>query len=149
MQGSLATMNSQSYNDDLLATMQTFASQHLYASAALEPLPVMGDHNMFNWNFLSEMYRVLGLQCDYSINTGLQHIISNGPIHRCLSTQAALGYAGSATRPSLSSIVAQTTLNLRYVALAFVLSKKTKPGTDDDELKNPGRSCKKCLRTYC
>lgn len=139
MHGSLAAMTFPSYNDDILATMQGFANQHLYVGTALESLPAVGDNSTFSWHFLSEMYRVLGLQYDYSVDTTPPQIIHNVMLQRCLSTQAALGYAGANTRSSLPAAVAQTTLDLKYVAYAFIYSIKSKQGPDD-ELKNPGQS---------
>ncbi len=139
MQGSLAAMTFPCYSDDLLATMQAFTSQHLYNSAAVGPLPAVADSDTFKWQFLSEMYRVLGLQYDYSVDAHPQQIIQNNVIQRCLATQASLGHAGAITRPSLPAIVARTTLELRYVAYCFIYSLRSKPGSDG-ELKNPGQS---------
>ena len=139
MQASLTAMNSSFYHciDDLLAVLQAFVSRRMYSSAILEALPASADSDAFKWYFLSEMYRVLGLQFDY--DTHPQQILQNNLIQRCLSTQASLGYAGASMRPSLSAIVAQTILDLRYVAYAYLAATKAKVGPDTDANK-PGQS---------
>ena len=138
MQGSLAAMTNPSHSDDLLATIQAFANQHLYIDALAGSLPALADSDTFKSHFLSEMYRVLGLQYDYSVDSHPQQIIQNTLIQKCLSIQASVGLAGISKRPSLPSIVAQTTLELRHVAYTYLLATRSKPGTDS-ELKNPGQ----------
>ena len=138
MQGSLAALTFPFYSDDLQTTMQAFASQHLYSGAALGPLSALGDSDTFKWHFLTEMYRVLGLQYDYSVDTHPQQIIQNSIIQRCLSTQASLGRAGESQRPSLSAVVAHTTLELRYIGYCLIYVTRGKQGSDG-ELKNPGQ----------
>ena len=138
MQGSLAAMTNPSHSDDLLATMQAFANQHLYLDALAGSLPALADGDMFKSHYLSEMYRVLGLQYDYSVDPHPQQIIQNTLIQKCLSIQTSLGLAGISKRPSLPSIVAQTTLELRHAAYTYLLATRNKPGTDS-ELKNPGQ----------
>ena len=138
MQASLTAMNFSFYHciDDLLAMMQSFFNRRLYSRAVLEALPAGAENDAFKWFFLSEMYRVLGLQFDY--DTHPQQILQSNTIQRCLSTQASLGYAGASRRPSLSAIVAQTTLDLRYVAYAYLAATKSKGGSDSDAYK-PGQ----------
>ena len=138
MQGSLAAMNFPFYSDDLLATMQTFFEQDLLSNSFLGQLPVAANNELFKSKFLSEMYRVLGLQYDYSIDANPQQIMQNHIIQRCLSTQASLGYAGAKTHASLPALVAQTMLDLRYVAYPLMHLIRSKPGADS-ELKNPGQ----------
>lgn len=137
MQGSLAAMHFSNYNDDLLATMQAFSTEHLYRAADLESLSALADGDNFKWHFLSELYRVLGLHHDYSVDTHPHTIYQNQVIQRCLSTQASLGYSGASMRPSLSASVAQTTLDLRYVASGLLYAGRSRPGTEG-ELKNQG-----------
>jgi hypothetical protein len=138
MQGSLAAMNFPSYSDDLVATMQQFSHQHLYKGSDLAASPKLVEIDAFKSHFLSEVYRVLGLQYDYSVDVHPQQIIQNQVIQKCLATQASLGYAGRISRPSLSSVVAQATLDLRHAAYSHIYVSRAKPGADG-ELKNPGQ----------
>lgn len=146
MQGSLAALSSVSYNDDLLATLKLFESQHLTAGSDLVILPALSDRDTFTFRFLSETYRILGLHYDYSIDSQPQHIVSNQILQRCLNTQASLAYRGASIRPSLSGSVAQIILDLRYVAFVLVCIARSKPGSDAD-LKNPGQAPRVALES--
>lgn len=137
MQGSLAAMNLPGYNDDLIATMQQFSQQHLYKGVDIATSPRLAEIDVFKSHFLSEVYRVLGLQYDYSVDAHPQQIIQNQVIQKCLATQTSLGYAGRSNRPSLSAVVAQVTLDIRHAAYSYMCVKMAKPGSDGD-LKNPG-----------
>ena len=139
MQATLAALNVLKYNDDLVATMQNFASQQLYNGAFIETLPAVVPSDAFKWHFLNEVSRVLGFHYDYCFDPQPQQMLQNGVIQHCLSTQASLGYAGMYKPPSISSMVAQTTLDLRYAAICFLGSMRSKTGPDS-ELKNPGLS---------
>jgi len=145
MQGSLAAMNMPSYNDDLVATMQQFSHQHLYKGVDLATSPRLVEIDVFKSHFLSEVYRVLGLQYDYSVDVHPQQIIQNQMIQKCLATQVSLGYAGRSVRPSLSSVVAQTTLDLRHAAYSHMYVSRAKPGSES-ELKNPGQLLMRFIR---
>ncbi|KAL6717958.1 Mediator of RNA polymerase II transcription subunit 16 [Lecanora helva] len=125
-----------SYSDDLLATMQAFATQHLYLDGVAGSLPALAHNETFKWHYLSEMFRVLGLQYDYSIDPQPQQIFQNNLIQKCLSTQASISATKVDKRLSIPALVAQTTLELRHVAYAYILASKGKPGSDS-ELKNP------------
>lgn len=139
MQGSLAAMSVPSYSDDLIATMQQFSNRHLYDGQDLAIPAVLAETGEFKSHFLSEVYRVLGLQHDYSVDPHPQQIIQNQVIQKCLGTQASLGFAGMRGRTSLSSVVAQLTLDLRHTAFSYLFVSKGKM-TPDGELKNPGQS---------
>ncbi len=145
MQGSLAAMNLPSYNDDLVATMQQFSNQHLYEGVDLANSPRLAEISVFKSHFLSEVYRVLGLQYDYSVDNHPQQIIQNQVIQKCLATQVSLGYAGRSGRPSLSSVVAQATLDLRHAAYSHMYVSRAKLGSDG-ELKNPGQIPERLLK---
>ena len=135
MQNSLASMASPIYSDDLLSTMQAFESQHLYKAVTLVPPPSEADSDTFKWRFLSEMYRVLGLHVDYSIDAHPQQIINNGAMQRCMGIQASLGWEGASLRPSLPALVAQTALELKHSAYAVMALMRLKPGYDTDSIK--------------
>ena len=129
LQGSLAILNPITYSDDLLATLETFTSQHLFQET-LQGNPA----ESFKWRFLSEVYRLLGLQYDYSLNAQDNSLLKAAVIQRCLSLQASLGFNGTRNvPPSLSSQVAQSILDLRFVAYALMMAKKSrtegKPGS--------------------
>lgn len=147
MQGSLAAMNLPSYNDDLVATMQQFSHQHLYEGMDPATSPMLAEVDLFKSHFLSEVYRVLGLQYDYSVDAHPQQIIQNQVMQKCLATQASLGYAGRSGHPSLPSIVAQATLDLRHAAYSHMYASRAKPGSDG-ELKNPGQLPERFIGFY-
>ena len=129
LQGSLAVLNLGTCSDDLLATLNTFTSQHVFQDTDLG-----NSADMFKWRFLSEVYRLLGLQYDYSVNANYETLVRNTLIQRCLSLQASLGFHGTRNvPPTLPSQVAQTILDLRFVAYAIMMTESMKP-TSEGEL---------------
>ena len=122
LQGSLAILNPITYSDDLLATLETFTTHHLFQDT-LQCNPA----ESFKWRFLSEVYRLLGLQYDYSLNAQDNSLLKAAVIQRCLSLQASLGFNGTRNvPPSLSSQVAQCILDLRFIAYALMMAKKSR-----------------------
>ena len=126
-------------SDDCMATMQAFSDQFLENQIQLEPGPVLANSSNFGYQFLSGFCRILELPIDYSSNAQHLHIqlLAKPYLQRMLSAQATLGYSGEYNPRPLSTMVAYTILNLRYIACNFatVLSGK-KPA--ESELRNPG-----------
>ena len=135
MHYTLAIMNSSIYSDDILATMQMFMSQLIHGQVQADPFSTFADTEKFHTHFLGEIHRILIFPVDYSPDAQDMPTIQNAVLYRFLSTTAALSFVGKEVQTVLSSTVAQTILNERYVlsALSTVL---TKPA--DNQLKHPG-----------
>lgn len=90
--------------------------------------------------FLFEVYRVLGVNIDHSIDPQAEQLFRNQMIQRCLSMQMSLSYRGESKPLSLPAKVASTFLNLRYVSLIFAWAFKKPPGVPgtDSDIMNPG-----------
>lgn len=140
MQSSLASLNQPSHVDDIIATLQLFSNQYLNSQTHLSQPPTLTDCNTFRSHYLSELYRLVGLHLDYTGDAPLHQLITSSIIQRCLSVQAALGYAGDIGGRSLSAIVAWTMLNTRSIALAFIQLVSKKPAGGENELGKPGLS---------
>jgi hypothetical protein len=137
MQYTETLLNGMSHVDDLLATMQAFSAQIMSGQVPLDPFSALVDPEQFSTRFLNESYLVLGFPIDYAIEAQTSQAVQNSAIWRFISTQAALGYAGTEKPTTISAIVARTMLNTRYVAMAFG-NALGKP--NDNRLKTPGMS---------
>jgi mediator of RNA polymerase II transcription subunit 16 len=136
LQYSIACFSNGNHHDDLLAIMQLFliqhsslCSQHELAEGSVER------------TFLFEVYRVLGVNIDHSIDPQVDQLFRNQMIQRCLSMQMSLSYRGESKHLSLPAKVASTFLTLRYVSLIFAWAFKKPPGVPgtDSDVMNPGR----------
>ena len=146
MQSSVASLNNLS-NEDLVAALQAFSNQYLHSQVPAGDAPTLFNPNDFKSHFLSELYRTIGVRVDYSIDPQLQQLLQSNQgltLQRCLSVQAALGYAGGSHRPSLSAILAWTILNVRSIVMVSVGTMSRKPGVES-ELNRPGMSDYKIL----
>ena len=119
--------------------MQLFLKQH-----GFEPTqPGSTTNSSVEHTFLSEMYRVLGTNVDYALDSGPELLFRNQMIQRFLSMQVSLSYAGEEKHRSLPAKIAWTILNLKFVATCFTIAFSKKligpPGTEN-EPKKPGTS---------
>ncbi|KAL8712283.1 MAG: hypothetical protein Q9220_003434 [cf. Caloplaca sp. 1 TL-2023] len=106
-------------HDDLSATMQLFKKQHLKDDSEQE--------RSFSRAFLSDMYRIIPLNTDYSGDIKTEFYLKNGLHQKTLSMQLSLGYWGEEQHRCLSSKVAFATLQLRWAALTFAMGLKPSP----------------------
>lgn len=146
MQSSVASLNNLN-NEDLVAALQAFSNQYLHSQVQAGDAPTFFNPNDFKSHFLSELYRTIGVRVDYSIDPQLQQLLQSTQgltLQRCLSVQAALGYAGGSHRPSLSAILAWTILNVRSIVMVSMGTMSRKPGVEN-ELSRPGMSGYKIL----
>ena len=123
-------------SDDCLATMQAFSNQFLEHRP--QPGLALANSTNFSSYFLSEFCRILAFPIDYSADAQQSSLISNQYIQRLLSAQAALGFTGEYSPPSLPARVAYTIMNLRYIATSLYTFLRGKPPIES-ELKNPGK----------
>jgi hypothetical protein len=142
LQYSIACFSHGSHHDDLLAIMQLFLIQHssLCSQYGLTQSSV-------ERTFLVEVYRVLGVNIDHSIDAQAEQLFRNQMIQRCLSMQLSLSYQGEGKHRSLPAKVAWTFLNLRYTSLMFAWALKkpsSGPGADN-EAKNPGEVSRRAV----
>ena len=119
--------------------MQLFSKHH-----SLNPLQLNKTASNIDHTFLYEMYRVLGTNVDYSLESNMESLFRNQMIQRFLSMQVSLSYAGEEKHRSLPAKIAWTILNLRFIALCFTFVFKkpigpgpAPPGTENDP-KQPG-----------
>ena len=139
MQSSVASLNNLN-NEDIVAALQAFSNQYLHSQVQAGDAPTLFNPNDFKSHFLSELYRTIGVRVDYSIDPQLQQLLQSSQgltLQRCLSVQAALGYAGGSHRPSLSAILAWTILNVRSIVMVSMGTMSRKPGVEN-ELSKPG-----------
>ena len=139
MQSSVASLNNLN-NEDVVAALQSFSNQYLHSQVETGNPSTLFDSDTFKAHFLSELYRTIGVRVDYSIDPQLQQLLQSNQgltLQRCLSVQAALGYAGGSHRPSLSAILAWTILNVRSVVMVSVGTMSRKTGVES-ELSKPG-----------
>ena len=139
MQSSVASLNGLN-NEDIIVALQRFSSQYLHGQAQAGHNPTLSNPDTFKSHFLSELYRTIGVHVDYSIDPQLQQLLQSSQgwtLQRCLSVQAALGYAGGSHRPILSAILAWTILNIRSVVMLFMGTIGRKSGMET-ELSRPG-----------
>ncbi|KAI9871901.1 MAG: mediator complex subunit [Pleopsidium flavum] len=90
-----------SNNDDILAVIQQYPALTL-------------EHEILN-----EIYRVLGVNVDYSGDPQQEKLFRNPMIRGCLSMQASFGFRGAHKHQSVIAKIASTTLNLRLASLTF------------------------------
>ncbi|KAL8701035.1 MAG: hypothetical protein Q9224_000687 [Gallowayella concinna] len=122
MQFNMACGGYGNHHDDLSAAMQVFQQQHL------KDHPQQGED--FTHTFLSDMYRILQLNIDYSGDTKTEVYLKNVLHQKTLSMQLSLGYRGEQEHRTLSSKVAFAILQLRWAALTFAMGlKPNAPGT--------------------
>lgn len=136
MQSSIASTSHGNHHDDLLALMQLFSKQHEMQQVQLGSMLISN----IGKNFLSEIYRVLGINVDYALNPN-PDILRNQMIQRCLSMQGSLGYEGEQKHGSLPAKIAWTILNLRFISLSFAFAFKKPAGAPgaEPETKRPGK----------
>lgn len=134
---SIACTSHGNYTDDLLAVMQSFLKQRSIDWTEQAMLP-----RTLEEVFLGDIYRVLGANIDQSVELQLDQLFRNHLVQRCLSMQMSLGYSGERQHRSVSSKVALTILNLRFISLilAYAFKKPNVPGADSD-IKKPGKIC--------
>lgn len=139
MQSSVASLNNLN-NEDIVAALQAFSNQYLLDQVQAGHPPTLLVPDTFKSHFLSELYRTIGVHVDYSIDPQLQKVLQSNhglTLQRCLSVQAALGYAGGSHRPSLSAILAWTILNVRSIVMVYMgFISSRKPGVEN-ELSKP------------
>lgn len=135
LQFSIACTSHGNHTDDLLAVMQSFLKQR--SNDWTEQGPLLWN---LEENFLSGIFRVLGVNIDHSVDPQPEQLFRSTLIQRCLSMQTSLGYSGERKHRSLSAKVAWTILNLRYTSLvlAYSFRKPNVPGADSD-IKKPGK----------
>ena len=124
------------HNDDLIATMRLFLMQHANLCS-----PHESTESSVERTFLVEIYRVLEVNVDHSINAQPEQLFRNQMVQRCLATQMSLGYEGEKKHRSLPAKVAWAFLNLRYASLIFAWAFKRPsgvPGAERDIMK-PGK----------
>ncbi len=135
MQSTVASHNALN-SEDIVAALQAFSNKYLHGQAQAELPPTLFNPDTFKSQFLSELYRTIGVRVDYSVDPQLlQQLLSpqQGLIfQRCLSVQAALTYAGGSHRPSLSATLAWTILNLRSIVMIFVGTISRKPPMESE-----------------
>ena len=139
MQSSVASLNNLN-NEDIVAALQAFSNQYLQGQVQAGDTPTLFNPDTFKSHFLSELYRTIGVRVDYSIDPQLQQLLQSNQgltLQRCLSVQAALGYAGGSHRPSLSAILAWTILNVRSIVMVSVGTMSRKQGVEN-EMSKPG-----------
>lgn len=124
--------------DDLLATMQLFATQFLETQTEWDVVPTLSGKSSFDERFMNEIYRILDVKTDHSMETNPDPLFKTPLVQRVLSIHATLGFSGVRMYRSVASNLAWATLNIRYLSVAFVFAcqKKSAP---DSELRNPGR----------
>lgn len=128
LQFSIACTSHGNYNDDLLAMMQLFVHQHSNELARQGLTKTSVEET-----FLIEIYRVLGVHVDHSVDPQLDQLFKNQMIQRCLSMQLSLGYQGESKHRSLPAKVAWTILNIRFAALIFAWAFKRPVGAPGPE----------------
>lgn len=141
MQSSVASLNNLN-NEDIVAALQAFSNQYLHIQVQAGDPPTLFNSDTFKSHFLSELYRTIGVRVDYSMEPQLQQLLQSNQgltLQRCLSVQAALGYAGGTHRPSLSAILAWTILNIRSIVMVSMGTIGRKQGVES-ELSKPGRT---------
>lgn len=77
------------------------------------------NHSALEHEILNEIYRVLGVNVDYSGDPQQEKLFRNPMIRGCLSMQASFGFRGAQEHQSLIAKIASTTLNLRLASLTF------------------------------
>ena len=136
------------YAEDTLCVLQTF-SQYVLIDALPDTdmsYPRLADREEFHNQLLSEIYRIMGLNLDKSMDSTADHAYQNPRLQRCLNLQPSFGYAGEDFSRSLPGLVASTALGLRYcsmlLSMAFTKNPFYKPGGlyAEQETKNPGMS---------
>lgn len=128
--------SSHGHHNDLLAIMQSFLAQH---SSLCSPHGL--NEGAFERTFLVEVYRVLNVNVDYSINPQLERLFRNPLIQRCLAMQMSLSYQGERKHRSLPAKVAWTFLNLRYASMIFawLLKKPSGDTAGESDMMKPGK----------
>ncbi|MCJ1266503.1 mediator complex subunit [Lobaria immixta] len=129
LQFAIACTSHSNHTDDLLAVMQSFLKQR--SNDWTEQGLLIGN---LEENFLSDIYRVLGVNIDHSVDPQPEQLFRNQMIQKCLSMQMSLGYPGERQHRSLSSKVALTILNLRFASLmlAYSFKKPSVPRAESD-----------------
>ena len=127
--------------------MQLFSKHHGFDSSQPNVTAGSIDHT-----FLSEMYRVLGTNVDYALDSNMEALFRNQMIQRFLSMQVSLSYAGEDKYRSLPAKIAWTILNLRFIALCFtfVFKKPAGPGPSgaESDPKQPGKLVRTHMTDY-
>ena len=108
-----------SYQDDLVAAIQTFSRQH--------------PHGNIERNFLSEICRILEVRLDHSMEPQLEYLFKNPMIQRCLSMQLSLGYLGKPKSRSLPAKVAHTLLDIRATTIVMTCTLRNLTGPPNPE----------------
>ena len=124
-----------SYQDDLVAAIQTFSRQH--------------PHGNIERNFLSEICRVLEVRLDHSVEPQLDYLFKSSMIQRCLSMQLSLGYTGQRKSRSLPAKVAHALLDIRATTLVmtYTLRSMGAPNPETDPKKQQEIEARKSGKT--
>ncbi|KAL8643791.1 MAG: hypothetical protein Q9226_008118 [Calogaya cf. arnoldii] len=121
MQFNMSCAGYGNYHDDLSAVMQNFQKQYL------KDRPKEAQNYIHR--FLSDMYRILQLNVDYSSEVKIEHYLKNVLHQKALSIQLSLGYQGEQQHRTLPSKLAFATLQLRWAALTLLMGLKPNPTT--------------------
>ncbi|KZF26413.1 hypothetical protein L228DRAFT_257858 [Xylona heveae TC161] len=100
-------------NDDIVAAIQPHAAP------------------AFQHAFLSEIFRALAINADWSFDNIQDKLFRNNVMHRCLSMQGILGFRGEHANKSLTAKLARAALNLRITSFSFIfaLNNAARPGS--------------------
>lgn len=134
MQSTVASLNIIN-NEDIVAALQAFLNQYLHGQAHAAHTTTLFNPDTFKSHFMSELYRTIGVRVDYSIEPQMQQLLMSNQgliLQRCLSFQAALGYAEGSHRPSLSANLAWAILNIRSICLVFFGAISRKQGVESE-----------------
>ncbi|KAL8784654.1 MAG: hypothetical protein Q9195_008957 [Heterodermia aff. obscurata] len=108
-----------SYQDDIVAAIQTFSKQH--------------PHGNIERNFLGEICRVLDVRLDHSVEPQLDYLFKNSTIQRCLSMQLSLGFLGKCKSRTLPAKVAHALLDIRATTLVMTYTLRSMTGAPNPE----------------
>lgn len=119
LQFSTACASYSSYQDDLIAVMQLFFKQHPHGDTERE--------------FLSEIYRVLEVRLDHSLEPQPDYLFKSPTVQRCLGMQLSLGYSGEAKPRPLPTKIAKAFLDIRSTTLLMTYTLKSISGVPNPE----------------
>lgn len=134
------------YAEDVYFALQIFTNQYLVSQVQTGGLPFLAYRDNFCAHLSGEMFRMLDIDLDHSMDTQPDAAFRKFNLQRCLNLQASLGFYGTHVRRSLPGLVAWTILNSRFCAIFFATSCVPKPPNApkppsgaDFNIKSPGR----------
>ncbi|KAG7006694.1 hypothetical protein G7Y79_00013g034660 [Physcia stellaris] len=107
------------YQDDLIAVIQLFSKQHPDGNTQRD--------------FLSEIYRVLEVRLDHSLESHPDYLFKSPMVQRCLGMQLSLGSSGERHPRPLPAKIAQAFLDVRSVTLILTYTLKSIAGGANHE----------------